>query len=74
MFKYKKHLLIPESTCQKVDRRLCWAFVIWKSLLQEEVLEVGLVTSRLEDLIIKTAGGRADVKAGMFRRPLNHDE
>lgn len=51
-----------------------WAFVIQKSLLQEEVLEMGLMTSRLEDLIIKTAGGRADVKAGMFRRPVNHDE
>lgn len=51
-----------------------WAFVIQKSLLQEEVLEMGLMTSRHEDLLIKTAGGRADVKAGMFRRPVNHDE
>lgn len=69
MFKYKKHLLIPGSKCKKVDRRLCWAWVIWKSLLQEEVLEVVFETPRLEDLIIRMAA-----KAGMWTGSLTHDE
>lgn len=56
-FTFRNRLPIADSRCPE-DRGRCWPWVTWKSLLQEEALEVGLETSDLKTQSSEGLGGR----------------